>query len=419
MAQNNPSHNMRELRPRLPRANSSMKEPVTRQSRRETSTVSDEQTTEVIPPTPQPRRTRTTSRAPMPQSSQDETRETEMQSRPVATRPNLTRKRTRERTGSISSNASGSQSQTGSEQLPRNRKRTRISGGDAVTGELEAGEGIASGSGDDGHLTSTSADSRMSLARLLNGEEDVPASGARTPPTQHEASPSNTPIIDLTTDTPIYSLPPRNASAVIDLSDTPAFAASERNTAVPREPVDLTQDDVDEELQVVHHIPGRTPPRRRTRIHRMILEQAGPSLAASATGWIGSKLIIYLFNLSLGLNIFPVGALNRMLNGPSTAPVRQPPLALNTGPPLVLSSPTAFNSDSRPRPPTPEPEDPAALRCAICLGVFGATTPLSATICGHIFCEGCIQDALKVQKKCPICRKDLKSKNSVHRLYIS
>jgi hypothetical protein len=64
-------------------------------------------------------------------------------------------------------------------------------------------------------------------------------------------------------------------------------------------------------------------------------------------------------------------------------------------------------------------EEPTALRCAICLSSFSKGIELSATVCGHIFCQDCIDAALKQGKKvCPICRKDLKGKTAVHRLYI-
>ncbi|KAI8850025.1 hypothetical protein BC829DRAFT_390236 [Chytridium lagenaria] len=69
--------------------------------------------------------------------------------------------------------------------------------------------------------------------------------------------------------------------------------------------------------------------------------------------------------------------------------------------------------------PDPEPADPARLKCAICLSTPDATTPLSSTICGHIFCEGCLSASIKnAGKKCPTCRKSISGKNTVHRLYL-
>lgn len=66
-----------------------------------------------------------------------------------------------------------------------------------------------------------------------------------------------------------------------------------------------------------------------------------------------------------------------------------------------------------------DPGPPTAIRCAICLSSFSKDVELSATVCGHIFCQDCIGAALKKGKKvCPVCRKDLKGKTAVHRLYI-
>ncbi|KAJ3168393.1 hypothetical protein HK101_011645 [Irineochytrium annulatum] len=73
----------------------------------------------------------------------------------------------------------------------------------------------------------------------------------------------------------------------------------------------------------------------------------------------------------------------------------------------------------QPPPPDPEPEDPARLKCIICLCTPDSKTPLSATQCGHIFCEACLKSAMKVAKKCPTCRKGLTGKNAVHRLYVT
>ncbi|XP_062193157.1 uncharacterized protein LOC133896574 [Phragmites australis] len=40
----------------------------------------------------------------------------------------------------------------------------------------------------------------------------------------------------------------------------------------------------------------------------------------------------------------------------------------------------------------------------------------STTICGHIFCAGCIKQAIKVQKKCTTCRS-LRA-NNFHGIYL-
>ncbi|KAL7753742.1 hypothetical protein RI367_000673 [Sorochytrium milnesiophthora] len=67
-----------------------------------------------------------------------------------------------------------------------------------------------------------------------------------------------------------------------------------------------------------------------------------------------------------------------------------------------------------PRPPSPEAP---SLKCAICL-----STPekLVSTVCGHMYCEDCLTDALTrgaQGRRCPICRKPIPKKNGYHPLY--
>lgn len=63
-----------------------------------------------------------------------------------------------------------------------------------------------------------------------------------------------------------------------------------------------------------------------------------------------------------------------------------------------------------PAPPSPETK----FKCPICLE---AMEQMATTPCGHVYCFKCLQDALKVQKKCPKCRKNCTLKQ-VHRVYL-
>jgi len=54
------------------------------------------------------------------------------------------------------------------------------------------------------------------------------------------------------------------------------------------------------------------------------------------------------------------------------------------------------------------------ITCSICLDKIKNIT---ATVCGHIFCKKCIQNAIRKQKKCPMCRKSL-TMNSIHPLFL-
>lgn len=43
------------------------------------------------------------------------------------------------------------------------------------------------------------------------------------------------------------------------------------------------------------------------------------------------------------------------------------------------------------------------LKCSICLQIF--VFPVSLKSCGHTFCDLCIRETLKTDRKCPICRR--------------
>lgn len=65
--------------------------------------------------------------------------------------------------------------------------------------------------------------------------------------------------------------------------------------------------------------------------------------------------------------------------------------------------------------PVVAPKQDHVISCAVCLGRLVNET---STICGHIFCEACIKNAIKHQNKCPSCRKSLTLKK-IHRIYLS
>jgi len=57
------------------------------------------------------------------------------------------------------------------------------------------------------------------------------------------------------------------------------------------------------------------------------------------------------------------------------------------------------------------------IRCSICLSNPTADTRLDSTICGHIFCHDCLEQALRVSRRCPTCRHNLRNRYSVHPIY--
>ncbi|KAL6011297.1 hypothetical protein ACLOJK_001742 [Asimina triloba] len=60
------------------------------------------------------------------------------------------------------------------------------------------------------------------------------------------------------------------------------------------------------------------------------------------------------------------------------------------------------------------PKEEPTFSCAVCMGPLVEAT---STICGHIFCKGCIKAAIAAQKKCPACRRKLCA-NNIHRIYL-
>jgi hypothetical protein len=61
--------------------------------------------------------------------------------------------------------------------------------------------------------------------------------------------------------------------------------------------------------------------------------------------------------------------------------------------------------------------EPAMLKCTICLTLAGEKTQLCSTVCGHIFCKPCLEEALRISKNCPNCRKKL-GKKSYHPIFL-
>lgn len=64
----------------------------------------------------------------------------------------------------------------------------------------------------------------------------------------------------------------------------------------------------------------------------------------------------------------------------------------------------------RPPPPPPPPPKEPTFNCPICMGPFVEET---STKCGHIFCKACIKAAIRVQSKCPTCRKKVTVKELI------
>lgn len=80
-------------------------------------------------------------------------------------------------------------------------------------------------------------------------------------------------------------------------------------------------------------------------------------------------------------------------------------------------------SAAQPRPPAPEPNHDetrtgrvADIICPICYDALG-NRPAISTSCGHVYCAECLLQALRVTKKCPVCKRGLTRPHQMHPLY--
>ncbi|XP_078037062.1 LON peptidase N-terminal domain and RING finger protein 2 [Augochlora pura] len=49
-----------------------------------------------------------------------------------------------------------------------------------------------------------------------------------------------------------------------------------------------------------------------------------------------------------------------------------------------------------------------ALSCPICYEELSSDIKPMSTPCGHIFCHNCLLEAIRISKRCPICKKSVK-----------
>ncbi|KAK8791859.1 hypothetical protein WA158_005236 [Blastocystis sp. Blastoise] len=70
------------------------------------------------------------------------------------------------------------------------------------------------------------------------------------------------------------------------------------------------------------------------------------------------------------------------------------------------------------KPPTPDVNVASLIECPICLSPV--TKPVT-TLCGHIFCKNCIEQAIHYMpfdnRRCPKCKKNIRSKRDIRPIY--
>lgn len=102
----------------------------------------------------------------------------------------------------------------------------------------------------------------------------------------------------------------------------------------------------------------------------------------------------------------------------------------NRQPEYVNNNPASASTPQRPTTSTPntrqrlnlddslnDSQPKITLTCPICLDSVVNRTPVS-TLCGHIFCQTCIIQALGNAKKCPMCKKALGGKKPFFNIFL-
>ena len=59
----------------------------------------------------------------------------------------------------------------------------------------------------------------------------------------------------------------------------------------------------------------------------------------------------------------------------------------------------------------------AAVQCSICSDTMKQASTLSG--CGHTFCRGCIEEAVRVKGCCPVCRQPVWHRDITHARLVS
>eukprot|EP00112_Aurelia_sp_Birch-Aquarium-sp1_P021092 Seg559.1 transcript_id=Seg559.1/GoldUCD/mRNA.D3Y31 product="E3 ubiquitin-protein ligase RNF4" protein_id=Seg559.1/GoldUCD/D3Y31 len=114
---------------------------------------------------------------------------------------------------------------------------------------------------------------------------------------------------------------------------------------------------------------------------------------------------------------------NRMLyRSRNTSPYhRSDPTPSSDVPEVIPIPSTPETSTSVEATPVTESPAPKKISCPICMDDVDRITrghrQLVSTTCGHLFCNRCIVEAVRLQHKCPTCRKKLNNKQ-FHPVYI-
>lgn len=242
-------------------------------------------------------------------------------------------------------------------------------------------------------------------------------------------------LISLISDSPVIQPVVTHASRpiVIDLEDEDTLATLARSSSVSgagrtttsatslpsATVVDLTTDTVDDVEIVSSNLPVAATPREFEREDRYLGLLDRMLRAFSSNNASNSAPVVVA-----GPSISSIGATSSM---PGAIPVSESPVRNTTSSsspprrskrPRTAMDPTVIHSDSPAQSPAGSDPPATGLYCGICLNLIPRPA-LSTTVCGHAFCYECLTEAFKHSKKCPACRKDLRARGSVIRIFSS
>ncbi|KAI3438401.1 hypothetical protein D9Q98_000833 [Chlorella vulgaris] len=182
--------------------------------------------------------------------------------------------------------------------------------------------------------------------------------------------------------------------------------------------VDLLSDSEDTPAQ--HAASGQDvgPPRRRAAAasrrgqqQQQQRRQPGPRVAA------GSSDVI-------DLTVEPVGGLQVVRSTLQRVPMRgtKRPRARQPAEAAVQLSPgkQLLHQLRNPPPPPPPEAEQEGPKCGICMEAMGGShaRQMASGNCGHVYCYDCLVAAVRTQKKCPTCRKNMQQRQ-IHKVFLS
>jgi hypothetical protein len=131
---------------------------------------------------------------------------------------------------------------------------------------------------------------------------------------------------------------------------------------------------------------------------------SGASASSSSSSASSSSLIRHLYNSS---RVSPMV----VATAPPMITPTAPPMITPTAPPMITPAAPTETSVAAAAASRDEPN----FTCTICLENWDK--PIVLKVCGHVFCNACIDDWLKKKNQCPTCKKTA-AKSDMIKIYV-